>query len=103
MVVTQPSIAIPTAALVKLCKEHYVCTLHLFGSAVTDKFNPESDLDFLVTFQGMDPEMYAEDFFNFRDALTALFGRDVDLIEEKTLKNPYFKAAVESHKVLLYG
>ncbi len=97
------AIPIPLKDLERLCRKHHVVSLSLFGSALTDKFGPESDLDFLVTFQGVNPETYADNFFDFRDALASLFGRKVDLVEEKTMKNPYFKEAVERNKVAVYG
>ena len=97
------SIPIPVKDLERICRNYHVVSLSLFGSALTDKFGPESDLDFLVTFQGVNPETYADNFFDFRDALVSLFGRKVDLVEEKTMKNPYFKEAVEKRKLVVYG
>jgi hypothetical protein len=96
-------IPIPRKDLERLCRNHHVVSLSLFGSALTDRFGPESDLDFLVTFQGVPLETYADNFFDFRDALASLFGRKVDLVEEKTLRNPYFIEVVEKSKVLVYG
>ena len=31
-----------------LCRKHKVKSLYAFGSVVTGKFNPESDVDFIV-------------------------------------------------------
>jgi len=86
-----------------LCRQYHVKQLYLFGSVLTKKFRPDSDLDFLVTFQGVEPLEYADNFFDFRDALAQLFQRKVDLVESQTLKNPYFKSAVDATKVIVYG
>jgi hypothetical protein len=86
-----------------LCRQYHVKQMYLFGSALTTKYRPDSDLDFLVTFQDVDPLEYADNFFDFRDALSQLFQRNVDLVEIQTLKNPYFKSAVEATKVIVYG
>ena len=86
-----------------LCRQYHVKQLYLFGSALTSKFRPDSDLDFLVTFHDVEQLEYADNFFDFRDALAHLFQRKVDLVESQTLKNPYFKSAVEATKVIIYG
>ena len=86
-----------------LCRQYHVKQMYLFGSALTTKYRPDSDLDFLVTFQDVAPLEYADNFFDFRDALSQLFQRKVDLVESQTLKNPYFKSAVEATKVIVYG
>ena len=36
-------------------------------------------------------------------ALENLFGREVDLLEEQTIKNPYLKKNVDATKTLIYG
>jgi len=89
--------------LQSLCRQYHVNKLYIFGSVLTTKFRPDSDLDFLVTFQGVAPLEYADNFFDFRDALARLFQRRVDLVESQTLKNPYFKSEVEATKVIVYG
>ncbi|MBK8044336.1 MAG: nucleotidyltransferase domain-containing protein [Haliscomenobacter sp.] len=86
-----------------LCRQYHVKRLYLFGSALTAKFRPDSDLDFLVTFHDIEPLEYADNFFDFRDALARLFQRKVDLVESQTLKNPFFKSAVDATKVIVYG
>ncbi len=91
------------AELAELCKKHYVAALDLFGSALTDRFGPESDLDFVVMFGAVPPEDYADNFFDFRDALATLFQRKIDLVEVQTLKNPYFKQVVEKTKQPVYA
>lgn len=89
--------------LSELCAKYHVVALDLFGSALTDRFGPESDLDFVVMFDGVSSEDYADNFFDFRDALTALFQRKIDLVEVQTLKNPYFKQVVEKTKQAVYA
>ena len=77
--------------------------LELFGSALRDDFAPErSDLDFLVEYRDMPLEDRSETFFGLWEALQAMFGRDIDLVESSTIKNPYFREAVESTRVPLY-
>ena len=91
------------SALGALCAKHQVVALDLFGSALTDRFGPESDLDFVVMFDAVPPEDYADNFFDFRDALAALFLWKIDLVEVQALKNPYFKQVVEKTKQPVYA
>lgn len=88
-----------------LCKLHKVKSLSVFGSILTDRFNEQSDVDLLVDFETVDHEKfdYVSSYFGFRDALERLFGRKVDLIEEKGLRNRYFIANVNRTKQTIYG
>ena len=40
---------------------------------------------------------------DFKYSLQDLFGREVDLVEEQTIRNPYFRKSVDSTKQLIYG
>lgn len=85
-----------------LCLEHNVRTLFAFGSVCTDKFNDNSDIDFLISFKPMDYGDYADTYFELAEKLENLFRRPVDLITDKSLSNPYFIESVNKTKTLLY-
>jgi predicted nucleotidyltransferase len=87
-----------------LCRRYDVLRLDLFGSAATgqDQFG-ESDLDFLVEFLPLAPGRYADAYFGLLESLQELFGRPVDLVVASSVKNPYFREAVERTKALLYA
>ncbi|MDE5731834.1 MAG: nucleotidyltransferase domain-containing protein [Bacteroidales bacterium] len=89
--------------IVALCKKYKVNRLFVFGSVLTDKFNSESDVDMIVDFKKEEVDDYFDNYFDFKYSLQDLFGRDVDLIEEQSIKNPYFKSNVESTRQLIYG
>jgi predicted nucleotidyltransferase len=40
----------------RLCEQHYVSQLAVFGSILTDKFDKNSDIDLLVDFSNIDLE-----------------------------------------------
>ena len=46
---------------------------------------------------------YADNYFDLKFSLENIFKRSVDLLEEKAIKNPYFKKVVEEKKQLIYG
>jgi predicted nucleotidyltransferase len=88
----------------KLCEQHKVDKLYAFGSVVTDRFNKDSDVDFLYRFKSDVPWLeYADNYFDFKFSLEDMFNRPVDLVSEKQLSNPYFIKKIESTKQLIYG
>ena len=91
------------AAIAKLCKAHKVKSLYAFGSVLSDNFNAESDIDLIVDFASMDVEDYADNYFDFKFSLQELFKRPIDLLEEKAIKNPYFRESVNQKRQLVYG
>ena len=87
----------------KLCELHKVKSLYAFGSVLTDKFNPESDIDLVVEFQPLDVLDYADNYFDLKFSLQEILERPIDLLEEKAIKNPYFRKALNQQKQLVYG
>ncbi len=86
-----------------LCIQHKVAKLFVFGSVLTDKFKETSDVDFLVDFDGVDLYDYADNYFDLKKSLENLLDRDVDLLEDKALKNIYLRQSIDSTKSLIYG
>ena len=88
-------------ALAELCRQYGVTRLRLFGSAATEQFDPAaSDLDFVVCFADRPPG-YADRYLDFAEALEQLFGREVDLVTERSVQHPHFRRAVESAQQLV--
>ena len=87
----------------KLCAAHNVETMYLFGSALTSNFKNDSDIDFLVKFKSIDLSGYFDNYIQFKNELASLLGRDVDLVEEQTLKNPVLIKSINRNKELIYG
>jgi uncharacterized protein len=87
----------------ELCELHRVRNLFAFGSVLTSKFTPSSDVDLVVDFQGVDLYEYAENYFNLKESLEELLQREVDLLEEKAIKNPYLRNTINSSRMVVYG
>lgn len=99
-----PELTERRAELERICREHRVRKLELFGSAATSHYRPgESDLDFLLEFEDMPTRDYADAYFGFHEALERLFGRPVDLIAANSVKNPYFLESIAQTRALLYA
>jgi uncharacterized protein len=86
-----------------LCMAYNVKNLFAFGSVCTDKFDDNSDIDLLISFKPMDYADYADSYFEIADKFEELFKRPVDLVTDKSLKNPYFIESVNQTKTLIYG
>lgn len=87
----------------RLCLKHKVRRLYAFGSVLTEKFGSSSDIDLIVDFEPLDIASYADNYYDFKFALEETLQRPVDLLEEKAIKNPYFKQGVENKRQLIYG
>ena len=86
----------------KLCKHHKVRELYLFGSVLTEKFNDESDIDFLVEFSLVDIQEYFNNYMDFKEKLEALLNRPIDLVENQAVRNPIFRRVIDRDKKLVY-
>lgn len=89
-------------AIVSVAKSHGVSSISVFGSVLTNKFKPTSDVDLLVKFEGVDLYNYFDNYIDLKEKLETIFKRNVDLVEEQTLKNPILKKAIERTKRVIW-
>lgn len=90
--------------LLRLCREYDVRRLDLFGSAAKGNFDPQrSDLDFVVDFNNLNVENAADRFLGLLVDLEGLFGRRVDLVSYRAVRNPYFKQVIDQTRITLYA
>ena len=90
-------------SLKRLCNIYNVDKMYLFGSALTSNFTEKSDIDFLVKFKPIELSQYFENYIDFKQNLQSLLGREVDLLEEQTLRNPILIKSINRSKELIYG
>lgn len=91
-------------ALAELCRRFGVRKLEVFGSAATGDFDASrSDLDFIVEFP---PEYdfgpWLSRLSHFKQSLTQLFGRRVDLVTPSAFRNSWFAREADKARVMLY-
>jgi uncharacterized protein len=93
------------AALGEVCRRYGVDTLEVFGSAARGiDFSPDSsDADFLVVFKRPPLKGPLEEYFGLKEELSALLGREVDLIELGAVHNPYVLGNINSSRELVYA
>jgi hypothetical protein len=70
------------------CRRWKVAELSLFGSVLREDFGPTSDVDVLVEFEPDAPWSYW-DWGPMTEQLETIFGRPVDLVEKRSVVNPY--------------
>ncbi len=85
-----------------LCRRLKVSRLDIFGSATSDEFRAESDVDVLVQFEPDGGGLFNR-YFDLKEGLEGIFGRPVDVVVEDSLKNPYFRASVERSRRAVYA
>ncbi|GAB3698406.1 nucleotidyltransferase domain-containing protein [Spirosoma flavus] len=91
------------AAIEKLCTSHNVKSLYAFGSVLTNQFSSSSDIDLLVDFMPIDVLEYGDNYFDLKFSLEEILKRPVDLLEEKAIRNPYFREKINEQKQLIYA
>jgi predicted nucleotidyltransferase len=99
-----PTIAAHRTEIEALCRRFHVKRLEVFGSAARGDFDPErSDADFLVELDKEASESLFDDYMDLKFGLEELLGRSVDLVMPGAISNPYFRAAIEADRRLLYA
>ena len=87
----------------RLCDKHNVKSLFAFGSVTTEAFTPQSDIDLLIDIDSSDPLDYTDNYFAVKFQLEKILKRQIDLLEQKSLRNPYLKKQIDQTKVRVYG
>jgi len=89
--------------LIKICKLLNIQRMNVFGSVVSGNFNNSSDIDLLVSFSNnLSVEEYTNNYFTLHYKLRKLFNREIDIVTERTLSNPYFIESINETKELIY-
>lgn len=91
--------------IIALCKKYKVAKLWVFGSILTPRFNEQSDVDFLVEFDEgkIDILDYADNYFDFIHSVESVVGRKIDLVINKTVRNPYFRKELDCTRKLVWS
>lgn len=94
------SLEIPKDNLTRFCKKNHIKKLSVFGSAVRDELEPDSDIDLLVEFeQGHTPGLFA--IVRMEIELAEMLGRKADLRTAQDLSR-YFRDEVLRNAQLQY-
>jgi hypothetical protein len=89
-------------ALAEFCRKWRIRELSIFGSALRDDFGPESDLDFLVSFEPEAP-LDIDSLLDMKEEMQAHYGRPVDLVEKEALRNPWRRHEILKTREVIYA
>lgn len=99
-----PSIQSYMPQVISLLEKHKIMKAYVFGSVLTEKFNENSDVDFLVSIQeNLDPVDAGGHLWDLTYELEELLRRNVDLLTERSLRNSYFIHELNETKFPIYG
>lgn len=85
---TKRNVHIPDSQIADFCRRWLISELALFGSVLRDDFDPDSDLDILVTFApGADWSLL--DHLRMEQELADLVGRKVDLLSKRAVEQSH--------------
>ena len=97
-----PNANLDKEELAAFCRKWRIRELSLFGSALRDDFRPDSDLDFLVSFEP-GTALDIDDLLDMKEELAARYGRPVDLVEKEALRNPWRKHEILRSRQVIYA
>lgn len=87
--------------LAEFCRRNHIRKLSLFGSVLTDRFGPDSDVDMLVEYEpGVRVGLL--DMAGHEIELSEMIGRTVDLRTPEDLSR-YFRDKVVANAVVQYA
>ncbi|MBI4797634.1 MAG: nucleotidyltransferase family protein [Desulfarculus sp.] len=95
-------IRFPVEKIEAFCLRWKVAELAVFGSARRGEMGPDSDVDLLIEFN-QDASWSLLDWVDMIADLKLIFGREVDLVSKKGLRNPYRRQAILSEAEILYA
>jgi len=99
-----PQIQAHLPEVIALLEKHKVRSAYVFGSVLSESFNADSDVDFLVNLEtDLDPVDAGGRLWDLYYGLKDLLHREIDLLTERSLRNPYFIEEVNKTKVSIYG
>ena len=87
--------------IIDFCKKWKITRLALFGSVLRDDFRADSDVDVMVSFRP-DSKWSLFDIVDMKLELECMFKRDVDIIEDGTIRNPIKRRCIYENLEVVY-
>ena len=94
-------IALDRLRITDFCRKWKIIRMALFGSVLRSDFRPQSDVDVMVAF-GPDAHWSLFDVVDMKFELEAMFKRDVDIVEDGTIKNPIKRRCIYENLEVIY-
>lgn len=99
-----PVLELHRREVAEACRRFEVERLEAFGSATRGDFDQaSSDVDFIVHFRAPEAPGYADRFLGLAESLEQILGRKVDLVTERSLRNPVFLRNIAADRGTVYA
>ena len=85
-----------------ILRNHNVKRASVFGSVCTDKFTDNSDVDMIIAFNKRYFDNYVDNYLSLESELSKLLHRNIDIVTEETIQNPYFIQSINQTKTPIY-
>ena len=96
------AITIDQGQIEQFCRKWRVKELAIFGSALrTEDFRPDSDVDVMVVFEE-DARWDLFDHMHAQEELAQMFGRKVDLVTKRAIRNPFLRHEILANHQVIY-
>jgi uncharacterized protein len=100
--ITKPHLEVPDEVVERFCRRWKITELALFGSVLRGDFRPDSDVDVLATF-AEDAKWSVFDHSRMSEELSALLGREADVVEAAGLRNPFRRREILATRKVIYA
>jgi hypothetical protein len=90
------------ADIERVCRRLAVKRVGLFGSALEERFCERSDVDVLVVFESGEDIDFFDEYFELKEQLEKIFGREVDLVVDREFGNPVLRESIDRTRVVIY-
>ena len=97
---------LPLTEISQLCQQFGVSELAVFGSALRDDFQSDSDIDFLVTFENNRCGSWIGKLADLEEALSTLLDRKVDVVHRPGIeqsRNWVLRKSILDSAEIIYG
>lgn len=98
----QRQVDMPVATIADFCRRWKVKEFSIFGSILREDFGPQSDVDVLLNFFEDVPWGLFE-LVEMKDELKTIFGREVDIVEQEGLRNPFRRHEILRTRRVIYA
>ena len=94
-------ISFDRSSIINFCRKWQASRMAFFGSVLRDDFRPDSDVDVIITFKP-ESQWSLFDVIDMKLELENIFKREVDILEEGTVRNPIKRRCIYENIEVVY-
>jgi predicted nucleotidyltransferase len=86
-----------------VCKRYRIAHVDAYGSVARNEQSETSDIDLVIEFEEPRRESISKRYFGFLHELEDRYGTRIDVLTERSLRNPYLINSINRDRVRVYG